>query len=605
MFDMITGKYINKFYKKYWFMFLFGIIVLIAVDWIQLYIPQFTGDVVDRLSDGVVTDEDISAITLEVVWILLIGLGMFVGRILWRVAIMFTSRKIEGELRRDMFLKAEKLSVNYYHNNKVGAIMAWFTNDLETIEECFGFGTVMIVDSSFLLVFSLVKMIVLDPSLTLISIIPVALIVIWGALVEKVMSEKWDLRQKSFDAIYDYSQENFTGIRVIKAFVKENQEILAFSKVARRSQKIEVDAARVSVGFDVAIEVIIALCFAVILGFGGWFVLAAVQGNPIIIMGHEIYISAGRLVEFIGYFDAMIWPLIALGQIVTMRARGKASVRRISEYMDTEEEIHDKEDAVEFPVKGKITFNHFFFTYPESKNESLQDINLTIEAGETVGVIGKIGSGKSTFVNCLLRLYNVSPRSILIDDVDIMDMKIKCVRENVAIVPQDNFLFSDTIERNINFADRSKGLEDAIDAAKFADVHDNIIDFKEQYATISGERGVTLSGGQKQRISLARAYAKNAPILILDDSVSAVDLKTEEKILKNIKEQRAGKTTIVIASRVSTVAHMDKIIVISDGKIEAFGSPKELSKISPTYQKMVYLQRLEKEVGSVAPWKKN
>ena len=602
---MITGKYINKFYKKYWFMFLFGIIVLIAVDWIQLYIPQFTGDVVDRLSDGVVTDEDISAITLEVVWILLIGLGMFVGRILWRVAIMFTSRKIEGELRRDMFLKAEKLSVNYYHNNKVGAIMAWFTNDLETIEECFGFGTVMIVDSSFLLVFSLVKMIVLDPSLTLISIIPVALIVIWGALVEKVMSEKWDLRQKSFDAIYDYSQENFTGIRVIKAFVKENQEILAFSKVARRSQKIEVDAARVSVGFDVAIEVIIALCFAVILGFGGWFVLAAVQGNPIIIMGHEIYISAGKLVEFIGYFDAMIWPLIALGQIVTMRARGKASVRRISEYMDTEEEIHDKEDAVEFPVQGKITFNHFFFTYPESKNESLQDINLTIEAGETVGVIGKIGSGKSTFVNCLLRLYNVSPRSILIDDVDIMDMKIKCVRENVAIVPQDNFLFSDTIERNINFADRTKGLDDAIDAAKFADVHDNIIDFKEQYGTISGERGVTLSGGQKQRISLARAYAKNAPILILDDSVSAVDLKTEEKILKNIKEQRAGKTTIVIASRVSTVAHMDKIIVISDGKIEAFGSPKELSKISPTYQKMVYLQRLEKEVGSVAPWKKN
>ena len=380
---------------------------------------------------------------------------------------------------------------------------------------------------------------------------------------------------------------------------------MAFSKVARRSQKIEVDAARVSVGFDVAIEVIIALCFAVILGFGGWFVLAAVQGNPIIIMGHEIYISAGKLVEFIGYFDAMIWPLIALGQIVTMRARGKASVRRISEYMDTEEEIHDKEDAVEFPVQGKITFNHFFFTYPESKNESLQDINLTLEAGETVGVIGKIGSGKSTFVNCLLRLYNVSPRSILIDDVDIMDMKIKCVRENVAIVPQDNFLFSDTIERNINFADRTKGLDDAIDAAKFADVHDNIIDFKEQYGTISGERGVTLSGGQKQRISLARAYAKNAPILILDDSVSAVDLKTEEKILKNIKEQRAGKTTIVIASRVSTVAHMDKIIVISDGKIEAFGSPKELSKISPTYQKMVYLQRLEKEVGSVAPWKKN
>ena len=270
----------------------------------------------------------------------------------------------------------------------------------------------------------------------------------------------------------------------------------------------------------------------------------------------------------------------------------------------TEEEIHDCENAVEFPVKGKITFNHFFFTYPESKSETLEDINITIEPGETVGIIGKIGSGKSTLVNSLLRLYNVSPRSILIDDVDIMDMKIKCVRDNIAIVPQDNFLFSDTIERNINFADRTRNLDDAIEAAQFADVHDNIVEFKDKYNTISGERGVTLSGGQKQRISLARAYAKDAPILILDDSVSAVDLKTEEKILKNIKEKRAGKTTLVIASRVSTVAHMDKIIVINEGKVEAFDSPKNLSKISPTYQKMVYLQRLEKEVGSVAPWKK-
>ena len=601
---MLTGKHINKFYKKYWYMFLIGVAILIAVDWIQLYIPQFTGDVVDRLADGVVTDEDIAAITIEVIWIVVIGLGMFLGRILWRVAIMFTSRKIEGELRRDMFIKAEKLSVSYYHDNKVGTIMAWFTNDLETIEECFGFGTVMIVDSSFLLVFSLVKMIVLDPSLTLISIVPVALIVLWGALVEKVMSEKWEQRQKSYDFLYDYAQENFTGIRVIKAFVKETQEVLAFSKVARRSQKIEVDAARVSVGFDVAIEVIIAMCFAVILGFGGWFVLAAVQGNPIVIFGHKIYLTAGKLVEFVGYFDSMIWPLIALGQIVTMRARGKASVKRISDFLDTPEDIKDKEDAVEFKAKGKITFNHFFFSYPDTKAESLQDVNLTIEAGETVGIIGKIGSGKSTLVNSLLRLYNVSPRSILIDDVDIMDMKVSCVRDNIAIVPQDNFLFSDTIENNIKFANRELTLDQAIEAAQFADVHENIIEFDGKYETMSGERGVTLSGGQKQRISLARAYIKDSPILILDDSVSAVDLKTEEHILKNIKDKRKGKTTLVIASRVSTVAHMDKIIVVNDGKIEAFDTPRNLSKISPTYQKMVYLQRLEKEVGSVAPWKK-
>ena len=604
---MITGKYINKYYKKYWFLFLTGILFMIFVDWIQLYIPEFTGKIVDLIQlDASITDAAKGQIIAYCGYILLIAFGMFAGRMIWRFCILGAARKTDRDLRHDMFLKAERLSVSYYHDNKVGNIMAWFTNDLETIEEALGFGMVMLVDAIFLLGFTMVKMIMYSLTLTLFSLVPIIFIVIWGALVEKVMTQRWDARQKSFDGIYDFAQENFTGIRVIKAFVKENKEILAFSKVARKNVDAEIGFVKASVTFDVIIELIISLAFALLLGFGGWFVYQVVVGGPFSIMGIEIKLTTGELVTFVGLFDTLIWPLIALGQIVSMRARAKASYKRIANYMDTPEDIKDKEDSINLDnCQGKITFNHFNFTYPNEKDPALKDVTLTIEAGETVGIVGRIGCGKSTLVNSLLHLYNVEDDKILIDDVDIMKIKLKSLRDNVSIVPQDNFLFSDTVENNINFANDGDGIEEAIDAAKFADVHSNIVEFTNGYQTVTGERGTTLSGGQKQRISLARAYAKDAPILILDDSVSAVDLKTEEKILCNLKKYRKGKTTIVVASRVSTVSHMDKIIVLNEGGVEGFGSPAELAKTSPTYQKMVFLQKLEKEVeGGDTPGKR-
>ena len=606
-FTMIIGKYINKYYKKYWFLFLIGILFMIFVDWIQLYIPEFTGRIVDLVkADATVTEAARNEILLYCGYILLVAFGMFFGRMIWRFCILGAARKTDRDLRHDMFLKAEKLSVSYYHDNKVGNIMAWFTNDLETLEEALGFGMVMLVDAIFLLGFTMVKMIVYSITLTLFSLVPIIFIVIWGALVEKYMTIRWDARQKSFDSIYDYAQENFTGIRVIKAFVKENKEIIAFSKVAKKSVNAEIKFVKASVGFDVIIEIIIALAFALLLGFGGWFVYSVIVGGPFYFMGVKITLTTGELVTFVGLFDTLIWPLIALGQIVSMRARAKASYKRVAHYLDTPEDIKDGEDAVDLvDCKGKITFNHFTFTYPSEPEPALKDINITIEAGETVGIVGRIGCGKSTLVNSLLHLYNVENDKILIDDVDIMNIKLKSLRDAVSIVPQDNFLFSDTVENNINFANEGDGLEEAIEAAKFADVHENVLEFTNGYQTVSGERGTTLSGGQKQRISLARAYAKNAPILILDDSVSAVDLKTEEKILSNLKKYRKGKTTLVVASRVSTVSHMDKIIVLNEGGIEGFGSPSELAKTSPTYQKMVFLQKLEKEVeGGDTPGKR-
>ena len=593
---MLFGKHISKYYKKYALLFLTGILFLIFVDWIQLYIPEFTGKIVDLLNEGI-NEESKKTILEYCLWILLIAFGMFIGRMTWRFCILTAARKTDRDLRHEMFLKAERLSLSYYHDNKVGTIMAWFTNDLETIEESMGFGMTMMVDATFLLVFTLIKMVNYSFALTMFSLVPIIFIIIWGALVEKFMTLKWDQRQQSFDAIYDFAQENFTGIRVIKAFVKENKEILAFSKVAKNNVSKEISFVKTSIIFDVMIEIIIALVVSLLLGFGGWFVYAFVTTGPVMLFGYEVKLTAGELVTFIGLFDTLIWPLIALGQIVSMRARAGASLNRISRYLDTPEDIKDVENAKKLThCQGKITFNNFSFTYPGDKEEALKNVSLTIEPGQTIGIVGRIGCGKSTLVNSLVHLYNVENNAIQIDDIDMMEIKIHSLRENIAIVPQDNFLFSDTVENNINFAHEDHGLEEAINAAKFSDVHENIVEFTNGYQTVSGERGTTLSGGQKQRISLARAYAKNAPILILDDSVSAVDLKTEEKILHNLKEYRKGKTTIVVASRVSTVSHMDKIIVMKEGMVEAFDTPANLAKNSPTYQKMVFLQKLEKEV---------
>ena len=594
---MLFGKYINKYYLRYAIFFIIGVAALVLVDIAQTYVPKYLGEVIDLLSDGPLTPESKERILYIVIATLIVAAIMMVGRVTWRITIFHASFKIEANLREEMFKKAERLSQRYYHENKVGTVMAWFTNDIETIEEFFGWGTIMLVDAIFLSAFVIVQMVLLEPILSIIAFLPLILIVVWGALVEKFMSLRWEARQKSFDNLYDFSQETFSGISVIKAFVKETQQLHAFSKLANKDKEANIKFVRLSELFDVSIEAIIALLFAMIIGFGGYFVYGFVTGSPIVIFGHAITLQAGQLVTFIGYFDLLIWPMIALGQIVTMRSRAKTSLKRISHFLDEPEEIYESDGTVETnSINGDISFNNFSFTYPGNNAPALKNITLTIKAGETVGIVGKIGSGKTTLVNSLLRLYNLNKGEIVIDNVDIMDYKASSLRNLIAYVPQDNFLFSDTISNNISFSNENVTDEIIDKAAEFSDVATDIKGFKDGYQTVSGERGVTLSGGQKQRISIARAYLKHAPIMILDDSVSAVDVKTEETILKNITEKRSGMTTLVVASRVSTVNHLDKIIVLNEGKLEAFGSPKELMKTSQTYKTMVYLQELEREV---------
>ena len=599
---MFTNKYLRKYFKKYIVFILIGVIALVGVDYIQLFIPEFLGDIVGIFSEageiGSFTDSMKDSVLRIALYTLFVAVGMMVGRIIWRLAIFHASKGIEAGLRKDMFLKAEKLPIEYYHTNTVGTVMSWFTNDVETIEEFFGWGTVMIVDGLFLSILVVYKMLSYNIPMSILILIPLLLIVVWGAFVEKIMSTLWENRQKSNDRLYDFAQESFTGIRVIKAFVKEIQELHAFSKVAKENQDTNIKFIRVAALFDIIIEVILAIVTVMILWVGGYFVYLTSTGGMPNLFGISFSFELKDLVTMLGYFDMVIWPMIALGQIITSYSRSKTSMKRISRFLDAPEVIFDSENAIELPeVKGNISFKGFTFVYPDNPTHKpyLKDIDLEIKAGERIGIIGRIGSGKTTLANSLLRIYNVDKGQVFIDGVDIMDIKLDSLRNAIAYVPQDNFLFSDTIQRNIAFNDVNMPIEDVKKAAKFACIDEDIELFPDKYQTVTGERGVTLSGGQKQRISIARAYIKNSPILIFDDSVSAVDIKTEEEILKNIKEERQGKTTLVVSSRVSTVIHLDKIIVLNDGEIEAFDTPENLDKISPTYKRMVLLQQLELE----------
>ncbi len=590
---LLWGKHIRKYYLRYLIFFLIALASLITVDWYQLKLPEILGSIVGHLKNHGSIDLTSDFFKNTMLEVMIVAIILFVGRILWRLCLFFMSKKIEQRMRKEMFLKAEQLDITYYHSTKVGNIMSWATNDLETLEEFLGWGSLQLIDGVFLTTFTLIKMFLLDYALALIAFVPIALIAVVGAICAKHMNETWRLRQESNDQLYDYSQESFTGIRVIKAFVKEVQQIHEFSKIARKNREINVKFTRISILFDVSIEVVIGLVSAVILAFGGWFVYATVIGSPIHIFGRPIILQANELVTFFGYFFYLIWPMIALGQVITMFSKASASYKRIAAFLDAPVNIKDKEGAKDLDIKGQIEFKNFSFIYPENNKQSLSDINLKIHPGEIVGIVGTVGSGKSTLINSILHLYNVNPQQVYIDDTPIEDITISSLRKNVALAPQDNFLFSGEILDNIAFSDDEPDLEKAEKAAKDSDLEKDFDEFFDNGINSELEEGGhTISGGQKQRIALARAIYKDAPILILDDVVSAVDLKTEENILANIRNNRQGKTTLIVASRVSTVMHADKVIVLNKGKLEAFGTPSELLETSETFKTMTLLQKL-------------
>ena len=589
---MILGKHINRYYLKHGPMLLLGLLTLVAVDYLQLVIPNMYQMVINGITYGHVrVDGQEVAFTmdflLERICMPMVGIivCMIIGRFLWRICFLGTAIKLETDLRNRMFNHAKDLSRQYYQVNKVGNLMSLFTNDLDTIQECFGWGVMMFFDALLLGGLAIWKMWNMNAMLTILSLIPMALLLASATVVGSYMMKKWDIRQEAFSKMSDFSQESFSGIAVIKAFVKEAKELMAFKKLNVENENANIDHTKAAVLLRILVTLFVESVICIILGYGGYLVYLG-------------KFDAGQLVEFIGYFTSIVWPVMAVSELIDMTSRGKASLNRISELLDAKQDVVDKEGVAELTnPKGEISMKNLTFRYPDGDFDCLKDVTFTIRAGENVGLVGKTGSGKTTLVDLLLRTYNVPDGTVFIDGQDVNELSIHSVRAACAYVPQDNFLFSDTIEHNIAFAEQADR-EAVIRAAKLSDVDENITQFQAGYETVLGERGVTVSGGQKQRISIARALMKDAPILILDDSVSAVDTKTEQTILENLHATRAGKTTILIAHRISTIEKMDKILFIDDGELVAMGKHTDLYETCPEYRKMVDLQKLEEEGGA-------
>jgi len=583
---LIFGKHINRYYIKYGWRLLFGLAALILVDYCQLIIPELYRTVINGIN-GIVTPFDMDVLLDDICKPLLIIIAMMViGRFAWRFGFFGSAIKVERDIRDRMFDHCKDLSQQYYQVNKVGNLMSLFTNDLETINDCFGDGLLMACDALIMGSLAFVKMFKMNPLLTAFSIIPMVFLFLAANKVGKLESEKWDARQARFSDLSDFSQESFTGIAVIKAFAKEVKELQAIKKIIKANEDINVEYVKISTFFDIMISLFAETVIVIVLGYGGYLVYTGV-------------FNAGELVEFISYFTSIIWPILAISFLIDMGARGKASLNRVSELLDAPVDVKDTDEVTEFSpeIRGGIEFRHLSFQYPGSPLPILNDISFTINPGENVGLIGKTGCGKTTLVDLIARTYNVEDGTLFVDGIDVNTIPIAELRSHIAYVPQDNFLFSTEIEDNIAFAFPTGQIdEEAVAfAAKMADVAENISEFPDKYKTKLGERGVTVSGGQKQRISIARALMKNAEILILDDSVSAVDTKTERTILENLRATRTGKTTILIAHRITTIEHMDKIIFIDEGKVMDVGTHAELQARCPAYAQMVELQRLEDE----------
>lgn len=589
---MIFGKHINRYYLKYAHLLLLGLLSLAVVDCLQLEVPKLYQMVVNGISEGYVIIDNVTyafdmSFLLDRICMPMLGIILCValGRFLWRAFFFSSAIKTEAGLRNRMFDNARRLSREYYQLNKVGSLMSLFTNDLDTVQECYGWGIMMFFDAVFMAALAISKMWQMDRLLTALSLIPMLLLLASATLVGKYMMKKWDVRQEAFSKLSDFSQESYSGIAVIKAFVKEAKELMAFDELNKENEVANTEHTKASVMMRVLVTLFVESVICVILGYGGYLV-------------YNDSFNAGQLVEFIGYFTSIVWPIMAVSELIDMTSRGKASLDRISELLDAKPDVVDREGVTDLTdVNGEIEFRNLTFRYPDGEYDALKNISFVIKAGESVGVVGKTGSGKTSLVDLILRTYNVADGTLFIDGKDVNDVSIRSLRASCAYVPQDNFLFSDTIEHNIAFGVEQYDRASITEAAKLADVHSNIKDFKHSYDTVLGERGVTVSGGQKQRISIARALMKGSPILILDDSVSAVDTKTEKTILGNLFETRQGKTTILIAHRISTVERMDRILFIDDGELVATGTHDELYASNAAYRKMVDLQKLEDEGG--------
>ena len=580
---MNSFQFIAKYIKRHRFQYAAGIITLFVVDFANLFIPKLTGSITDGLTAHTFTWDDVKLCLLQ---IFLLGLTLAIGRFLWRFFIFGAARSIEKELRNDMFGHLEKMSVEYYNEHKTGDLMTRFTSDLIAVRMAIGPAIICVFDATVMTVMVIFQMMnYVNVKLTLLALIPMVIICIGEIYYGKIMHPRYKARQEAVSDLTDFVQESFSGVRVIKAFVRERAQMQEFARANRNTMDKNLHVVKLQAIVMPLLDVIIGLSSLVTLVYGGYLALIG-------------EITLGRFVAFNQYINMLVWPMLACGDAINMFSQGAASIRRIQDVFDEKPEIQDTEETQDVDkLQGNITFSHLTFIHRGHSEPTLKDINLEVPAGTTLAVIGRTGNGKSTLVNLLLHLYNTKPGMILLDGRDINTIPLKTLRENIAYVPQDNFLFSDTLKSNIAFGVEDENMDRIVKATRAACIHENIVSFPDGYETIVGERGVTLSGGQKQRSSIARALMKDAPILILDDALSAVDTDTEEQILTNLKKNRVDKTTILIAHRISTIQNADIIMVLDDGEAREIGNHSQLMEKGGIYRDMFEKQQLEAAIG--------
>ena len=576
-------KFIGKYVKDHWLQYLLGIAALFAVDLVNTYIPQFTGNITDGLTDGTL---DMAGV-MSLVWkILMMGGLIALGRFGWRFFLFGAARSIERDMRNDMFHHLEGLSMRYYNSHKTGDLMAHFTNDLQSVRMLVGMTVITTFDASVMLILVLFKMITyVNAQLTLIAVIPLILIIFGDYFYGKAMHKRFLAKQEAFSDLTDQAQEAVSGIRVIKAFVQERKELYAFAKTNLKNKDKNMAVVRLRAIFMPVLDLIIGASLLITLLLGGYL---AINGT----------ITVGQFIAFNSYIGMLVWPMMAVGECITSISQGMASARRIFRIFCEKPEIVDGENVKDVEtLRGEVELKNLTFAYPDAdKTNVLKNISVHVPAGSSLAIMGRTGSGKTTLANLMLRLYDCEDGAILLDGMPIREIPLQVLRQNIAYVPQDNFLFSDTIENNIAFGVEGLPFSAIEQAARDACIHDNIMDFPDGYQTVVGERGATISGGQKQRSSIARALLKDAPILILDDALSAVDTDTEEKILQNLKENRKGKTTILIAHRISTLQQAEQILVLEEGRPAELGSHEELLALGGIYAGVYRKQQLEKQL---------